>query len=227
MLRVFKMKLIMTFMVAVIMGDVSTKMLPMFYNDHGTVKMPQIFNIRNVTAKSKSTYQQEDLKNESSLQNKETSSDTLQDNTMNTNKQESIYSNSEVLNQIDNTVASSKVEEKNSINVIENSNDTVEWKEEYHNIDRENQNSTKEVLEKEIPTIHYDRTTTIYDNDNVTLLRVEYYINNKLTYYSVIEQFDATTKSYIEKIYQCNRETNIDPLVRTDVYTNGNLITTY
>lgn len=221
------MKLIMTFMVAVIMGDVSTKMLPMFYNDHGTVKMPQIFNIRNVTAKSKSTYQQEDLKNESSLQNKETSSDTLQDNTMNTNKQESIYSNSEVLNQIDNTVASSKVEEKNSINVIENSNDTVEWKEEYHNIDRENQNSTKEVLEKEIPTIHYDRTTTIYDNDNVTLLRVEYYINNKLTYYSVIEQFDATTKSYIEKIYQCNRETNIDPLVRTDVYTNGNLITTY
>lgn len=227
MLRVFKMKLIMTFMVAVIMGDVSTKMLPMFYNDHGTVKMPQIFNIRNVTAKSKSTYQQEDLKNESSLQNKETSSDTLQDNTMNTNKQESIYSNSEVLNQIDNTVASSKVEEKNSINVIEKSNDTVEWKEEYHNIDRENQDSAKEVLEKEIPTIHYDRTTTIYDNDNITLLRVEYYINNTLTYYSVVEQFDATTKSYIEKIYQCNRETNIDPLVRTDVYTNGNLVTAY
>lgn len=227
MLRVFKMKLIMTFMVAVIMGDVSTKMLPMFYNDHGTVKMPQIFNIRNVMTKSKSTYQQEDLKNESSLQNKETSSDTLQDDTMNTNKQESIYSNSEVLNQIDNIVASSKVEEKNSINVIENSNDTVEWKEEYHNIDRENQDSTKEVLEKEIPTIHYDRTTTIYDNDNVTLLRVEYYINNTLTYYSVIEQFDVTTKSYIEKIYQCNRETNIDPLVRTDVYTNGNLVTTY
>lgn len=221
------MKLIMTFMVAVIMGDVSTKMLPMFYNDHGTVKMPQIFNIRNVMTKSKSTYQQEDLKNESSLQNKETSSDTLQDDTMNTNKQESIYSNSEVLNQIDNIVASSKVEEKNSINVIENSNDTVEWKEEYHNIDRENQDSTKEVLEKEIPTIHYDRTTTIYDNDNVTLLRVEYYINNTLTYYSVIEQFDVTTKSYIEKIYQCNRETNIDPLVRTDVYTNGNLVTTY
>lgn len=209
------------------MGDVSTKMLPMFYNDHGTVKMPQIFNIRNVMTKSKSTYQQEDLKNESSLQNKETSSDTLQDDTMNTNKQESIYSNSEVLNQIDNIVASSKVEEKNSINVIENSNDTVEWKEEYHNIDRENQDSTKEVLEKEIPTIHYDRTTTIYDNDNVTLLRVEYYINNTLTYYSVIEQFDVTTKSYIEKIYQCNRETNIDPLVRTDVYTNGNLVTTY
>lgn len=75
--------------------------------------------------------------------------------------------------------------------------------------------------------IQYDRTTTIYANDNITLLRVEYYLNNKLTYYSVVEQFDATTKSYIEKIYKCNLETNINPLVCTREYKNGNLIKSY
>ena len=46
-------------------------------------------------------------------------------------------------------------------------------------------------------------------------------------YYSVIENFNAVTKSYTEKIYKCNRETNVDPLVRTDVYANGNLIKSY
>lgn len=98
------------------------------------------------------------------------------------------------------------------------------------NIASESENETvreNTTPEPEISEIYYDRTTSIYDDDRVTLLRVEYYLNNKLTYYSVIEQFDVTTKSYIEKIYKCNLETNIDPLVRTDVYYNGNLTNSY
>ncbi len=221
MLKMFKMKLIMTFVVAVIMGDTTT-MLPIFYNEYGTIKTPQIFNIRNVTTKSKRTYQSENAKDATLLPDIEIS----QDNTVNTNKQESIYSKPEVANHIDDVAPSSKLEEQNSINAIENPTDKVEPKEE-NNINIENQESTNKVLEKEIPTIYYDKTTMIYDNDNVTLLRVEYYVNNSLIYYSVVEQFDATTKSYVEKIYQCNRETNIDSLVRIDVYTNGNLVTTY
>lgn len=221
MLKMFKMKLIMTFVVAVIMGDTTT-MLPIFYNEYGTIKTPQIFNIRNVTTKSKRTYQSENAKDATLLPDIEIS----QDNTVNTNKQESIYSKPEVSNHIDDVAPSSKVEEQNSINAVGKSTDKVELKEE-NNINIENQESTNKVLEKEIPTIYYDKTTMIYDNDNVTLLRVEYYVNNSLIYYSVVEQFDATTKSYVEKIYQCNRETNIDSLVRIDVYTNGNLVTTY
>ncbi len=80
---------------------------------------------------------------------------------------------------------------------------------------------------QKVPTIYYDRTTSIYANDNVTLLRVEYYVNNKLTYYSSVEQFDASTKSYVEKIYQYDDATNTQILVRTDVYSNGNLIKSY
>ncbi len=34
-------------------------------------------------------------------------------------------------------------------------------------------------------------------------------------------------KSYIEKIYKCNHETDIDPLIRTDVYVNGQLTESY
>ena len=76
-------------------------------------------------------------------------------------------------------------------------------------------------------TIHYDRTTSIYDDDKVTLLRVEYYLNNKLVYYSDVESFDIATKSYTEKIYQWNYEKDIEVLVRTDVYSNGKLIKSY
>lgn len=100
-------------------------------------------------------------------------------------------------------------------------------KTEENDINKETQENTNSKLESNEKEFSYDRTTTIYANDNITLLRVEYYLNNKLTYYSVVEQFDASTKSYIEKIYECNRETNIDPLIRTDQYINGNLIKSY
>lgn len=102
---------------------------------------------------------------------------------------------------------------------IENSNNN----EQTTNVQQVSENNNVNTMPEAKPqTIQYDRTTTIYANDNITLLRVEYYSNNKLTYYSVVEQFDATTKSYIEKIYKCNLE-----LVRTDVYKNGNLINSY
>lgn len=117
--------------------------------------------------------------------------------------------------------------EKPSNNTNKQETVTSQLKDTNSNVNTENQSNTNASSKVEKPTIHYDRTTSIYANDNITLLRVEYYANNKLTYYSVVEQFDAMTKSYIEKIYQCNRETNIDPLIRTDVYSNGNLIKSY
>ena len=65
----------------------------------------------------------------------------------------------------------------------------------------------------------YDRTTSIYANDNETLLRVEYYDeNNKLTHYSKVEDYDPKTHSYTENIYTYDEETETEILQRTDVY---------
>lgn len=142
-----------------------------------------------------------------------------------TNKQEIIASKSETSSNNTNKQesTSSKLEISNNNDTNKQSANNSQLKE----VTTENNANTNTTLDVKIPTIHYDRTTSIYANDNITLLRVEYYANNKLTYYSVVEQFDAETKSYIEKIYKCNRETNIDPLIRTDVYANGNLIKSY
>ncbi len=69
---------------------------------------------------------------------------------------------------------------------------------------------------------NYDHTTSIYDNDNETLLRVEYYdSSNKLTHYSVISDFDSGTGSYTEKIYTYDDDTQTEILQRTDTYVNG------
>lgn len=78
-----------------------------------------------------------------------------------------------------------------------------------------------------LPTLRYDRTTSIYDDDKVTLLRIEYYSNNKLIYYSDVEQFNAVTNSYTEKIYQWDNEKDIEILIRTDIYSNGKLVKSY
>lgn len=80
---------------------------------------------------------------------------------------------------------------------------------------------------KEVPTIYYDRITSIYENDNITLIRREYYVNNRLAYYSFVKQFDAATVSYVELIYQYNYETNSQVLIRTDIYRNGRLENSY
>lgn len=232
MIKTFKMKLLMTFIIVVIVGNVSTKILPMFHNEHSAIKKPQVSNIKGVTVDFKNAHKKDVLKASNLLSDEKNSNDNSQDNNENTNKYESISSKLEKSNnandiniQID---ASSKLEKSDNTNDINMQATTnVQLKDANSNTNTNSQDSTNDTLEVEIPTIHYDRTTSIYANDNITLLRIEYYINNKLTYYSVIEQFDAATKSYIEKIYQCNRETNIDPLIRTDIYINGNLVKTY
>lgn len=70
----------------------------------------------------------------------------------------------------------------------------------------------------------YHHTTSIYDNDEVTLLRVEYYDdNNKLIQYSSVSDFDSSTNSYTEQIYHYDKETESSVLDRTDTYVNGAL----
>lgn len=70
----------------------------------------------------------------------------------------------------------------------------------------------------------YHHTTSIYDNDETTLLRVEYYDdNNQLIKYSSVTDFDSDTNSYKENIYHYDEETESSVLERTDVYENGTL----
>ncbi len=65
----------------------------------------------------------------------------------------------------------------------------------------------------------YHHTTSIYTNDESTLLRVEYYDNNnKLFEYSSVSDYDKDTGSYTETVYGVDNEP-----VRTDTYVNGEL----
>lgn len=90
------------------------------------------------------------------------------------------------------------------------------------------QSTTKTTTtKKSVPTIKYDRTTSIYSDGYDKLIRVEYYLNNKLVYYSSVEKYDKATKSYIEEIYQWNDEMDVEILIRTDVYSNGKLVNSY
>lgn len=210
MLKILKSKLLITFITATIVGGVSIKTLPIFYNTHTTMKKTQSSNVKNVTSNSKKSGKADSTKDLNSVSDSKNTSDNSQDD--NTNNQKTI---------------NSKLEKSSNNSDANNQSTDSSYSKSTNNTNVGNKESTNIPSEVKIPTIHYDRTTSIYANDNVTLLRVEYYLNNKLIYYSVIENFDATTKSYTEKIYQCNRETNIDPLVRTDVYVNGNLIKSY
>lgn len=75
------------------------------------------------------------------------------------------------------------------------------------------------------PVKDYERTTSIYTNDEQTLLRVEYYdANEKLIKYSQVSDYDHDTKSYTENIYHYDNETNTQVLERTDTYVNGSLV---
>lgn len=70
----------------------------------------------------------------------------------------------------------------------------------------------------------YHHTTSIYDNDEQTLLRVEYYDSNgNLINYSSVTNFDTSTNSYTEEIYHFDQETQTSVLDRTDTYVNGSL----
>ncbi|MDE5587864.1 MAG: hypothetical protein K2J60_01800 [Acetatifactor sp.] len=65
-------------------------------------------------------------------------------------------------------------------------------------------------------------TTSIYADDGVTLIRVEYYDeNNKLIYYSDVINYDSSTKSYTENIYSYDEKDGREILERTDTYVNG------
>lgn len=67
---------------------------------------------------------------------------------------------------------------------------------------------------------NYHHTTSIYDNDEKTLIRVEYYDeNNKLFQYSEVTDYDSETNSYKETIYNAS-DMGVD---RTDTYENGSL----
>ena len=209
----FKKKLIITLLVVAggALG-ISVKSFPIFHNVHTTPKMSHASNIKenhvsDEKVDSKSTSQNDTDKNLDSSSNTENSSDDSKNNNSEAKKEETIHS---------------KLEKSSSNNTDNQS--SVQSQPENNTNSQVSTNTTPKV---EAPVFRYDRTTSIYANDNVTLLRVEYYLNNKLTYYSVIEQFDVATKSYIEKIYQCNLETNIDPFIRTDVYVNGTLVKSY
>lgn len=235
MIKVLKKKLIITLVTVAVVGGVSIATFPMYHNVHTTIRKSQVSNmkeiyIKDITVDYQNARENDADKDMDSLSDEKISSDYSQNKKENINKQEIITS------KLENSSDSGKKQESISpqpekSNHNEDTNKqiatTSQLKDTNSNVNTENQGSVNATLEVKIPTIHYDRTTSIYANDNITLLRVEYYRNNKLTYYSVIEQFDATTKSYIEKIYQCNRETNIDPLIRTDVYVNNNLIQSY
>lgn len=70
----------------------------------------------------------------------------------------------------------------------------------------------------------YKHTTSIYSNDESTLLRVEYYdTNDKLCEYSSVSNYDKETNSYTETVYQYDNENQVEVTVRTDTYVNGEL----
>lgn len=229
----------MTFIAVAIVSSVgiSTKTLLMFHNTHITIRKSQAFNIKenyikDVTVDSQNVHENDADKDLNLLSDAKNSSDSSQYDNGNTTNQKTITSKSKKSSSNNDTnkqefISSNLKKSSNNNDTNKQTATSSQLKNANSNVNTKNNDSTNVTLEVKKPTIHYDRTTSIYANDNITLLRIEYYINNKLTYYSVIEQFNATTKSYIEKIYQCNRETNIDPLIRTDVYVNGNLIKSY
>ena len=211
MYKIFLSKLTMMFVTVAVIGGVSTATFPMLNSEQTAIRKSQASNtqednIKDATLDSKNTNKKETDKELDSVSDEKELSDNSQNN--DANKQQT----------------SSYKQEKSSSNTNKQVATSTQSN---NNVSTNKQTNTTTTSEVKTPTIYYDRTTSIYANDNITLLRVEYYKNNKLTYYSVVEQFDAETKSYIEKIYQCNRVTNINPLIRTDVYANGNLIKSY
>lgn len=216
-------KLVMMFIVMTAIAGGSLKTVPILnISTNKKIQSTDIKdnNIEDITDTSENVNKNDVISDEKSSSGKIELDKNTQYN--NVNKKSTVKSkaenSSDDANKETNAEPKSKGEGNNS-NKQENTDSSLN--------EKSSNTSDHTVLEVKVPTIDYDRTTSIYMNDNLTLLRVEYYLNNKLTYYSVVEQFDTTTKSYIEKIYKCNLETNIDPLVRTDVYVNGELKESY
>lgn len=71
---------------------------------------------------------------------------------------------------------------------------------------------------------NYHHTTSIYDNDESTLIRVEYYDeNNKLFEFSQVTNHDSSSNSYTEDVYYTDQESGEIVHDRTDTYVNGEL----
>lgn len=239
MLKLLKNKFIIIFEIffLVIIIGISVKTLFMIHTQHTTIGKSQVFNIKESYIKNINTPLQNVNENNVNkeinlLSDEKILNENIENNNINKNNQKDINSKSEKVSSNNYT----KKQEINNPNIEKSSNNdtnkqtsTSSFKIDNtnSNVNKKNNGSTNTASEVKKSTIYYDRTTSIYANDNATLLRIEYYVNNKLTYYSVVEKFDVATKSYVEKIYKCNRSTNIDPLVRTDEYVNGNLIKSY
>lgn len=235
----FKKNLIMTFLVVAVTGSMTIKESSIF--SESSTEMSYKKGIINNLVLSVSN------KIDSKVSNVENSNKkNANKNTKKTNKYENVkveQPNNKVItatndtSKTENTTSVVNVEKTDTISKSDQSNNNenkpssidVNSKTESTNTSEkeDKKTNTTSTSEVNLPTIYYDRTTSIYDNDNKTLLRIEYYVNNKLTYYSYIEQFDVTTRSYIEKICKWNYEKNKEVLVRTDVYSNGKLINSY
>ena len=67
-------------------------------------------------------------------------------------------------------------------------------------------------------------TTSIYTNDESTLLRVEYYDeNNHLYEFSSVSDYNKDTNSYTETVYRWDDVNQVQVPTRTDTYVNGEL----
>lgn len=218
MIKLFQNKLIITFTVVTAVSGISISALSLIDNTNTTTKKLQASNTKEDLTKDITVDSQKEEPNR---------------NDENTNLESDVTKISDDSNnkEIRQETIGSEIKKSNNKtdNNTVNKQETIPSQEKVtsSNAKTSSQNSISTNPKGSAPSIYYDRTTSIYANDNITLLRVEYYVNNKLTYYSVVEQFEATTKSYIEKIYKCNRETNIDSLIRTDVYENSVLIKSY
>lgn len=224
-----KNNLLMTFMVtAAVVGSVAFKSLPITSKYPNPIKISQLSSIYkqdNSIKKDSKKIAKKENKKVTASSNK--SNSVVEDNTNTNNNEKNVINNQNSNNNEDIIKKSSVISESNKedSNVNTNKENNINfYKENANNEAKDKQLNNNSEIKKEIPSINYDRTTSIYENDNKTLIRVEYYLNNKLVYYSDIEDFDFTTKSYIEKIYQYDFEKEVEYLIRTDKYYNGKLI---
>lgn len=226
-----KKNLLVVFLASVVVGGIAIKTASIFYEYSTPVNQSKVFY-------------KEKFKNDTELSI--SNIDISKDIQLNSILEKTENPNSNIITDVQISAISEM--ESSNINISENTQINIISKSDNSNNDENNVSSTNDnstietsntivkaeenantnyISEANYPTIYYDRTTSIYDDDGETLLRVEYYSNNKLVYYSDVEQFNATTNSYIEKIFQWNYEKDMEALICTNIYSNGRLINSY
>lgn len=71
----------------------------------------------------------------------------------------------------------------------------------------------------------YHHTTSIYADDDATLLRVEYLDENgKVVEYSKVTDYDKDTNSYTETVYAYDWDEEKEYVMRTNTYVDGELV---